>query len=88
MSKVDCSKVKPCDQCIHFDLDYTGMFRYNCRRLQQKKCSLLCKDGIVYSGPIRSCASEREIELTLRERIFGENKDKCGKDGKFWEKKE
>ena len=90
MSKPDCSKVKPCDQCVHFSFESTGMFEYtyNCRRLQERKCSLLCKDDIVYRGSLLSCSSERGIGRTPREWIFGENKNKCGEEGRFWEKNE
>lgn len=86
--KLDCSKVKPCDQCTHYTLEWMDEFttNYICRRFQKKECSLIYKNHINYSGPRRDCRSERRVGLTLRERIFGENKDKCGEEGRFWEK--
>ena len=81
-----CDNVKTCETCIHHVKDFYDIYVYElkCRRLQTKSCSLLYKDTIIWSGPILSCESEREIFLTLRERIFGSNKNKCGKDGKFY----
>lgn len=87
---MDCPDVKRCQDCYHYESCPSDTWSYEnkCGRLTKRVCDLVY--GTLYY-PNRSlllnCESEREELLDLRERLFGERKDKCGKDGKYWEPK-
>jgi len=80
----------PCKKCKLSYMEPVGeylSFEYRCRRLQTKKCNYVY-GSYYYVGKSLNCESEREIYLTIKERLFGENKDKCGKEGKYFVSKE
>lgn len=75
-----------CTDCKYEDENYDDLDGYRCRRLQIQKRN--CVNGYdYYEGETLSCHSERRRCLTIKERIFGENKDKCGKRGIYFKKK-
>lgn len=79
--------MKLCKDCRHYDYDIDEFFLISfCRRLQNSHDNTI-QGGYFYSGKTLDCRSEREIGLTFKEWIFGPNKNKCGRDGKFWEPK-
>jgi hypothetical protein len=82
---IDCSKENVCEECEHYSYvcrDFSDC--YVCRRLQTVACDKVFHGQINYTGPLLSCHSERGIRLTYKERIFGENKDKCGSRGIYY----
>jgi len=58
-----------------------------CRRLQNIKCDYTTGENY-YVGKTLNCESEREVCLTWMEKLLGPNKDKCGKEGKYFVSKE
>ena len=89
MRKVKTMKCKNfCRNCIHYFDDPIDMYCWDdrCRRLQTKYCDPVYPDNYYYQGKLLWCSSEREVSNTLLERIFGENKDKCGKEGRYYER--
>ena len=85
-----CEKVRLCKDCIHADKDYDDGFlvRLICRRMQTKKCNPVY-GSISYDGEYFDCGCERQFTgKSFKERIFGERKDKCGTEGKYWECKD
>jgi len=71
-----------CKECWYHVRANDG-YGHKCGRLQKTILSRV--NGLnTHKGPLLDCASEREERLTLKEHIFGENADKCGKGAKYW----
>lgn len=84
----DCPQDRLCRKCDHYCDEIVDMYCWNdrCRRLQTKTCDPIY-GGYNYHGKLLWCFSEREEGKIILEYIFGENKNKCGKEGCFWEAK-
>ena len=81
---------RSCVNCYHYiqtfiDIDCCDN---KCARLQNRVCDPIY--GIMHYHSYRkllNCESEREESKDISEWIFGERKDKCGKEGKYWKAK-
>lgn len=75
-----------CKDCRHYYqdvLDWADV-SFKCTRKAQTMSDRV--HGMTFhNGTMLSCQSEREMSRTLLEYIFGENKDKCGKEGRYFE---
>jgi len=83
-----CNKVKHCKDCKFYFDDPVDMFCWDdrCRRLQTASCNPVYH-AVNWKGKLLWCSSEREQGKTIFEYIFGENKDKCGEGGRFWQER-
>ena len=80
----DCPK--PCKECDHYFMALVDVFCYDnkCGRLQTKICDPIYGGKIYPTNDFLNCESERGISKDILEHIFGERKDKCGKEGKYF----
>ena len=89
--ELKCNDVKHCKTCKHYveiieDVDFMCIqMGDRCRRLQTRKCDIITPGSYIYIGKLLKCRVERGIEFSSLDYIFNEN-DKCGKEGKYWEK--
>ncbi len=83
------NKTKLCKTCEHYEMavaDYG--WDSKCGRLQKRVCDPVYGNFWYPSyGKLLNCNSERQESKDLSERILGERKDKCGKEGKYWKPK-
>lgn len=82
-----CEKL--CINCEHYERVVANIcWDSKCGRLQKRVCDPVYGNFWYpdYSK-LLNCKSERQQSIDIAEWIFGERKDKCGKEGKYWKLK-
>lgn len=83
---MDCNKIKLCKDCEHYEQVVADLgWDSKCGRLQKRVCDRIYGNLYYPSNNLLNCESERQESKDLSEWIFGERKDKYGKEGKYWE---
>ncbi len=81
-----CDKL--CSTCEHYERVMADIkFVSKCSRLQKRICDPIYGNFWYPYNKLLNCLSERQLSKDLSEWIFGERKDKCGKEGKYWKPK-
>ena len=82
-----CEKL--CTNCGHYERVVADIgWDSKCGRHQKRVCDPIY--GTFWYpdySKLLNCESERQLSKDLSEWIFGERKDKCGKEGKYWKPK-
>lgn len=93
MEKVRKEEARICEKCKHYgDLGWIPNwpfddFGYICRRRQVKSVNPVSGFD-KWDGKVLKCMKEREIDVSWWERLVGKWwGDRCGKEGKYWERR-
>jgi hypothetical protein len=83
-----CKDTKLCRDCIHYEPVVADVgWDPKCGRLQKRVCDKIYGTLYYPSNNLLNCESERQESKDFSEWIFGERKDKCGSEGKYWKPK-